>query len=328
MTADFAHKFINLAQPVLGAAVVHATDDFFADKARLILPKPPVWVDDLYDDHGKWMDGWESRRKRGNGHDHCTVKLGAKGFIEGVDIDTSHFTGNYAPAASLQACVSDKENPGDKAAWVEILPPTPLKGNDHNFLPVGNEKVWTHVRLHIYPDGGVARLRVYGRVAKDWTKVKKTEAVDLLAMENGGRLLCASDAHYGSPVNVTKPGKGENMGDAWETRRRRSPGFDWAIFELGHKGIIREILVDTAYHKGNYPESCSIQAMDMPDADGATIAAQALYWPDVLPESKLGPHREHRFKKELKNTGGVTHIRVNMIPDGGISRLRIFGTLA
>lgn len=328
MTADFAHKFINLALPALGARVVQATDDFFADKERLIAPKPAVWVDDLYDDHGKWMDGWETRRKRGNGHDHCTVRLGAKGVIAGVDIDTSHFTGNYAPAASLEACVSDKDVPSATAKWIEILPPTKLQGNAHNLLSIESGAAWTHVRLHIYPDGGVARLRVYGRVEKDWTRVKKTQVLDLLAMENGGRLLAASDAHYGSPVNITKPGKGENMGDAWETRRRREPGFDWAIFELGHTGIVRELLVDTAFHKGNFPYACSINAAFMPHADEATIAAQSLYWPLLLPETKLGPHKEHVFKKEIEKLGGVTHIRVNMIPDGGISRLRVLGTRA
>ncbi|MDE1153295.1 MAG: allantoicase [Micavibrio sp.] len=327
MTAAFT-RLINLAVPYLGAKVVYATDDFFADKARLITPEPAKWIADLYDDHGKWMDGWESRRKRGTGYDHAIVQLGQAGVIEGVDIDTSHFTGNYAPAASLDACVSDKANPGDKAKWVRILAPTKMAGNSSNILPIESRAAWTHLRLNIYPDGGVARLRVFGRIDKDWSKTKKSETVDLLAMENGGRLLAASDAHYGSPVNVTKPTEGENMGDAWETRRRREPGFDWAIFELGHAGIIKEIMLHTAFHKGNYPDSASIQAFHMPGADEETIAAQALYWPDLLPETKLGPDKKHWYKKELKALGPVTHVRVNMIPDGGISRLRLYGTLA
>jgi len=117
------------------------------------------------------------------------------------------------------------------------------------------------------------------------------------------------------------------MGDAWETRRRRAPGFEWAIFSLGYRGRVKEILVDTAHHKGNFPESVSIQAFDMPGADEATIAAQALYWPDLLPAQKMGADREHAFKKELAHKGAVTHVRVNLIPDGGISRLRLFGTL-
>lgn len=327
MTADFT-KLVNLAVPYLGAEVVFATDDFFADKSRLIKPEPAAWVPDLYDDHGKWMDGWESRRKRESGYDHAVIRLGQAGTIAGVDIDTSHFTGNYAPAASIDACVSDKANPGDKAKWVQILAPTKLKGNSSNLLPVAAGKAFTHLRLNIYPDGGVARLRVFGRIDKDWSKTKKSENVDLLAMENGARLLAASDAHYGSPVNITKPTEGENMGDAWETRRRREPGFDWAIFALGHRGIIREMMIHTAFHKGNYPDRCSIQAYDLPDANDETIAAMAIYWPDLLKETKLGPDKKHWYKKELEDIGPVTHVRINMIPDGGISRLRMFGTLA
>jgi len=325
---DFTRSNIDLAQPVLGAEVVFATDDFFADKSRLITPEEPVFIPEKYDDHGKWMDGWESRRKRGNGFDYCIVKLGAKGTVEGVNIDTRHFTGNYAPAASIDACVSDKAIPEKNAKWQTILPITKLKGDSPNFLPVTAEGAFTHLRLNIYPDGGVARLRAYGRVFKDWSKVKKTERVDLLAMQNGGRFLVGSDAHYGSPTNIMKPNKGINMGDAWETRRRREPGFDWAIFELGHAGVISEIEIDTAFHKGNYPESVSIQAFNLTDFHPETVAAQAIYWPMLLPETKMKPHHVHVLKKEVQKPGPVTHVRVNMIPDGGISRLRLYGTIA
>lgn len=324
---DFARVSIDLAHPALGAEVVYATDDFFADKSRLIKPEEPVFIPDLYDDHGKWMDGWESRRKRGTGYDHCIVKLGAKGVISGFNIDTRHFTGNYAPAASIDACVSDKKVPDKNAKWHTILPVVKLTGHSPNFLPIEDTGAWTHLRLNIYPDGGVARLRVYGRVSKDWSKIKKGETVDLLAMENGGRCLSMTDAHYGSPVNITKPGKGINMGDAWETRRRREPGFDWAIFQLGHPGIIKEIHIDTAFHKGNYPDSCSIQAFNLPAFHEDTIASQAIYWPYLLEETKMQAHHVHKYGKEVQKLGVVTHVRVNMIPDGGISRLRLFGTV-
>ncbi len=325
---DFTRINTDLTQPVLGAQVVFATDDFFADKARLIKPEEPLWIADKYDDHGKWMDGWESRRKRENGYDYCIVKLGAKGTIAGVNIDTRHFTGNYAPAASIDACVSDDDVPGDDAAWETVLNVTKLQGDSPNYFPTMAAGAFTHIRLNIYPDGGVARLRVYGRVLKDWSLVKEDEKVDLIAMVNGGRCMAFSDAHYGSPLNIIKPGKGINMGDAWETRRRRSPGFDWAIFELGHAGVIEEIEIDTAFHKGNFPDTVSIQAFNLPRYHPETIAAQAIYWPVLLPEAKMKPHHVHTFKAELAKLGKITHIRVNMIPDGGISRLRLYGKLA
>lgn len=324
---DFALRNVNLAHPVLGTEVVYATDDFFADKSRLIKAEEPVFVPDLYDDNGKWMDGWETRRKRGAGYDYCIVKLGAKGAIAGVNIDTRHFTGNYAPAASIDACISAAAVPEENAQWQTILPVTKLAGNSPNFLPVNDTGAWTHLRLNIYPDGGVARLRVYGRVVKDWSLVGKTEVIDLLAMENGSRCLSMSDAHYGSPVNITKPGKGINMRDGWETRRRREPGFDWAVFQLGHAGVIREIHIDTSHNKGNFPDSCSIQAFNLSAFHEDTIASQAMYWPFLLKESKLQAHHVHEFKQEVQNLGVVTHVRINMIPDGGISRLRLFGTI-
>lgn len=325
---DFARINTDLAHPLLGTEVVYATDDFFADKSRLIQPSEPVFIADKYDDHGKWMDGWESRRKRGNGYDYCIIKLGAKGTVEGVNIDTRHFTGNYAPAASIDACVFDGDVPGDDAAWETVLDVVKLQGNSPNYFAVSATGAYTHLRLNIYPDGGVARLRVYGRVVKDWASVKADETVDLIAMENGARCLAYSDAHYGSPLAMTKPGKGANMGDGWETRRRRGPGFDWAIFELGHAGIVEEIEIDTAFFKGNYPDAVSIQAFNLPHFHPDTVAAQAIYWPVLLPEVKMKPNNVHMFKSEIAGLGKITHVRVNMIPDGGISRLRLYGKLA
>ena len=175
---DLAARHVNLADPRLGAAAIFATDEFFAPKERLLDPAPAQFIPGKYDDHGKWMDGWESRRKRVEGHDHCIVRLALPGVIAGVDIDTSHFTGNYPPAASIDACLAQGD-PADKAAWTEILPSTGLAGNAHHLLPVASGGVWSHVRLNIYPDGGVARLRVYGRVHRDWSKIDKTKPPEL-----------------------------------------------------------------------------------------------------------------------------------------------------
>ncbi len=322
MRPDFA-RLVDLAQPRLGARVVFASDDFFADKARLIAPGDPVFIPDKYDAHGKWMDGWESRRKRTPGHDHCIVRLGRPGRISGFEIDTRHFTGNYPPAASIDACNSDEEIPATGALWSPIVARLDLHGNDRRFVAAELDGVWTHVLLNIFPDGGVARLRAYGRVAIDWPKMAG-KLVDLAAMEWGGRGVGANDEHFGKVANMLAPDRGANMGDGWETRRRRTPGHDWAIVELAHPGTIERIVVDTAHFKGNYPDRCSIQA-SAAHADDATIVAEAENWPVLLPEQKLAADREHAFSTEIAHHDPIRFVRLNIFPDGGVSRLRLFG---
>ena len=319
-------QYVNLAQPRLGAQVVYATDDFFADKARLIDPAAPVFIPGKYDENGKWMDGWESRRKRTPGHDWCVVRLGVPGLIAGFEIDTRHFTGNYPPGAEIEVCRSDAAVPGDNAEWITVTPRLALNGNDRVYVSVEHGEPVTHVRLHIFPDGGVARLRVWGRVSKDWSTVPADERVDLLAMENGGRGIIANDEHFGVVENLTAPGRGVDMGDGWETRRRREPGHDWAVLELGTAGRIDEIVIDTAHFKGNYPDRCFIQATAEASGSPDEIAAQAENWPVLLAEAKLQADHIHVFRDGLADLGPVRFVRLNIIPDGGVSRLRMIGT--
>jgi len=328
MFDDLRRQYVDLAQPRLGAEVVYATDDFFADKARLISPAEPVFIPGKYDDNGKWMDGWESRRKRVPGHDWCVVRLGAQGIVAGFEIDTSHFTGNYPPGAEIEVCRSADAIPADDAGWTKVTPRLALNGNDRAYVAVDHDAPVTHVRLHIFPDGGVARLRVWGRVDKDWSAVDAEARLDLLAMENGGRGIIANDEHFGRVENLTAPGRGVDMGDGWETRRRREPGHDWAILELGTAGLVDEIIVDTAHFKGNYPDRCFIQVA--PEAHGtpAEIAVQAEHWPVLLPETKLQADHIHQFRDGLVELGPVRFVRLNIIPDGGVSRLRLVGRKA
>lgn len=321
---DFTRQTINLANPRLGARVTFATDDFFADKARLIDPAAAVFIPGKYDDNGKWMDGWESRRKRGVGYDHAIIRLGAPGIIRGFDIDTSHFTGNFPPAASIDACIASEDVPGDAAVWTTLVPSTNLKGNSHHHVACDSARAWTHIRLNIYPDGGVARLRVFGEMFKDWQGFDTAKRIDLLAMENGGRGIVANDEHFGVLANITLPGKGLDMGDGWETRRRREPGNDWAILALGHPGVIEDILVDTAFFKGNFPSHVSLQAALVTGGTDDSLPVQSQFWPEILDRQPLTADAEHRFKP-LAGAGPISHIRVNIYPDGGISRLRLFG---
>ena len=317
---------VNLAQPRLGAEVVEANDEFFGARERLIEAADPVFIPDKYDDHGKWMDGWETRRRREPGNDYCIVRLGARGLVKAFDVDTSHFTGNYAPEISIDACTSAERKVPGKAKWREILPRTRLSGNCHNYLASTAEASCTHLRLNIYPDGGIARLRVYGEVQPDWHALARKQPLDLLALEHGGRALACSDEHFGSMHNLNAPGRGVNMGDGWETARRRGPGHDWVILALGRTGIIEAVEIDTAHFKGNYPDRASIQAALTAETDIHRLIKASESWPVLLPETELEADRLHRIETRV-NPGPVTHVRLNIFPDGGVSRLRLFGRL-
>jgi allantoicase len=324
---SFVTDWVNLADPRLGARAISASDEFFAPKEGLLGVAPAVFVPDKYGPVGKWMDGWETRRRRDAGHDWCVVRLGLPGVIKGFDIDTSHFTGNYPQAASIECCHAAEDDPGPATQWTTLVAAMALKGNSHHYVPhsdIGAGRIWTHVRLNIFPDGGVARLRVYGQVACDWSARSTNELYDLAAVQNGGRAIACNDAHFGRPNNMLGPGRGVNMGDGWETRRRREPGHDWAIIKLGHSGKIAKIVVDTAHFKGNYPDRCSVQAALAAGVSGGALIAQSMFWPALLSEQKLSADAIHEFT-QLNDLGAVSHIRLNIIPDGGVSRIRVLG---
>jgi allantoicase len=322
----------DLAAARVGGRAIAANDDFFAPKANLVKTQPPTFIPDKFTPRGKWMDGWESRRRRTPGHDWCVVALGIRGVIRGVNVDTSYFTGNFPSHCSIDAI--DATEPAARRAagvdgppWTTILAKTPLQGDSANLQPIDDPRPWTHVRLNIFPDGGVARLRVYGLAEIDWTRAARAgRVIDLAAIMNGGLVLGASDMHFGAKDNMIMPGRARNMGDGWETRRRRGPGYDWAILRLGAPGIVRRIEIDTNHFKGNYPESASVEGCLAPGAalETATLAT----WTELLPRTKLSAHRRHFFTKALRRIGAVSHVRLNIFPDGGVSRLRIHGTVA
>jgi len=324
---EFVRKWVNLADARWGATALQASDEFFGAKERMLSPEPPVFIAGKYDDNGKWMDGWETRRRRVEGYDHCIVRLAYPGIIRGVDIDTSHFSGNYPPAASIDACKNEGD-PDERTAWAPLIAPTNLRGNAHHYVESDSSSVWTHLRLNIFPDGGIARVRVYGRVARSCEGADRGAEYDLAALENGGRALACNDEHFGSVWNLIAPGRGINMGDGWETRRRREPGNDWAILALGHAGRIARVEVDTAHFKGNYPDRCSLQAALVTGGTDESAVTQSMFWRTLMPEQKLQMDQQHFFQRELIDLGAVTHVRLNVFPDGGVSRVRLYGRLA
>ncbi len=327
MNQDNPTGTINLADASLGAAALWANDEFFAAKERMLQRAEPQSRLGTFDDHGQWMDGWETRRRRVAGHDSCVVQLAWPGVIRQVDLDTRYFTGNYPPQASIEATNEpDALAPGTR--WTTILPASKLGGDRHNRFPIEDTRPWRTLRLNIMPDGGIARLRVFGQVQAGWSQVREDEKVDLFAIERGGVALAANDQHYGSIGNLNRPGRGVNMGDGWETRRRREPGSDWVILKLGHPGTILEAEIDTAHFRGNFPDRVSLQAALLRgQSDEALIAASA-QWPVLMHEQAMRADAQHRFAAELAKLGPVSHVRLVIHPDGGVSRLRLFGTVA
>jgi len=328
-TSTFA-GLVDLASEKIGGKTLLASDEFFAAKENLLKEGRGIFIPGKFTENGKWMDGWESRRKRVPGHDWCIIKLGVPGFVKGLDIDTNHFIGNYPPYASVEGCLLDEvadteKYLSDKMVWTEILPKSSLSGGSQNFFPVENEKHFSHIRLNIFPDGGVARFRVYGKVFRQWKQGLQNEMTDLAALVNGGRVLICNDMFFGSKENLISPGRSSNMGDGWETKRKRFPGHDWVILKLAAAGEIKKIIVDTNFFKGNYPDSCSIEGCYETDAADDSLTDPKIHWKELLPKVKLKGHFENVFLSEIKNAGHLTHVRLNIFPDGGVSRLRLFG---
>ncbi|HSD46477.1 MAG TPA: allantoicase [Pyrinomonadaceae bacterium] len=327
---DFT-ELIDLASEKLGGAVLVANDDFFAPKENLLKASAPVFIEGRYTDRGKWMDGWESRRRRTPGFDWCIIRLGLPGIIRGVVVDTSFFRGNYPEHCSLDGAAftrlpTEQELLDESVAWVPLLPQMPLAGDSRNPFPIEYNERITHLRFRIFPDGGVARLRVYGEVVPDWERLKRVGGlIDLAAAENGALVLSCSDMFFGHRHNLIMPGRAADMSDGWETKRRRGPGHDWSIIKLARPGHVRAVEVDTSHFKGNFPESCSLEACNNPSQD---LTDPSSLWSNVLTRTSLQAHTRHYFDRELIDPGVVSHLRFNIYPDGGVSRLRVFGTPA
>jgi allantoicase len=327
-------ELVDLASERFGGAVLLANDEFFAPKENLLKPGAAEWREGEYTERGKWMDGWETRRRRSPGYDWCIVRLGLPGIVRGVMVDTSYFRGNYPEHCSIEGCavrgVPDPEQLAvDTAAWFPLLPESPLQGDSLNrFLVEVPERI-THLRLNIFPDGGVARLRVYGDVVPEWTRFARDGGeIDLAALENGGWVPVCSDMFFGHRQNLILPGRSLFMGDGWETRRRRGFGHDWSIVRLAAPGVIHRVEIDTDHFKGNAPDCCSLEGLSALGASEDVLTDPAAPWFPLLLETKLQPHTRHRLEDALLQTGPATHVRLNIFPDGGVARLRLWGTLA
>jgi allantoicase len=334
-----ALPLVDLAVRSIGGSAMLASDESFGEKENLLVPSPPQVVPGSYGHKGELVDGWETRRRRSPGHDWVLVRLGAPGVIDAVDIDTTGFTGNFPASARVEACdVGGYPSPADLDApeveWHEIVPAVPLVGDRSNAFDVAAAGRCTHVRLSIFPDGGVARLRVYGRVVPDrWRFLGIT--VDLAAVELGGLVVASSDDFYSSAGVLNLPGLARHMGEGWETRRRRGPGHDWVVVRLAGPGRVRMVEVDTSYFKYNASAECALFGWaagagsvgpSEPSGPSGSSEPSGDGWLPLVARRRLEPDTRHFFPVDPYQV--ISHVRLDAYPDGGISRLRVLGELA
>lgn len=304
---------IDLISETVGGHVVFCTDDFFAPVSNLLRTQAPVWKEGEYTDRGKWMDGWESRRRRDQGNDWCDIALGIPGRIEQVTVDTSHFTGNYPESFSLESCGAEGDDPLEAAEWVEIIPMTSLQGDAVAVFGVEHPGRATHVRLKIYPDGGVARLGIEGFPIPAKEHICPTNGlVNLASSMIGAEVIMASDTHYSPPSNLLRPTGPRGMWDGWETKRRRGPGHDWVVVRLGAPGMVHSIGVDTTFFKGNAPGWVSID-----------LSGDGSIWTEAVGRYDISPDDVATI--DLPVALPASYLRLNIHPDGGLARLRVHG---
>ena len=327
---------LDLASARLGGLPLATSDEFFAEKENLLRPEPAEFVVGRYTDRGKWMDGWESRRNRDplKDHDWVVVRLGLPGEVRGVDVDTSYFVGNAPEEVALEGL----DHPAPlrphevetvrSEAWSPLLGRTRVERGAHNYIQFKASPRLTHLRLRMFPDGGIARLRAYGTVKPDWSRVVPGQLVDLASIAWGGKAIASNDSFFSPRDNINLPWSSRRMDDGWETRRRRSynasaDGGDWLALALGRPGVILQAVVETHHFKGNPPDRVRLDGLNLPGADAPTALASG-DWKTLLPDQKVEPHQTHVFTHELAELGVITHVRLVINPDGGVSRLRLF----
>ena len=326
--------YVDLASERVGGETLACSDDFFAEMENLLKPGRGIFIEDKFTERGKWMDGWESRRSYGrdNGRDcdWCIIRLGISGKIHALDIDTNYFRGNAPEKVSVEACVSEVE-PNENTVWHTVLEATDVKAHSQNLFTLDtagkdNNIACTHVRLTMFPDGGIARFRVYGEAEVNWSNFVEGELIDLASIKNGAKALLVSDMFFSDKNNLIMPGRGVNMADGWETKRRRDPGPDWSIVKLAATGSVRKVIIDTCHFKGNFPDTFLLEGC-VSDSDDFTDGGASVTWTPIIAKTKLFAHREHLFTKEIiaNQQQAFTHVRLSIFPDGGISRMRVFG---
>ena len=308
---------IDFCSATIGGEIVAFSDQYFADAVNLINPKDPIRRAGYYVSTGAWFDGWETRRHNKEATDWVIIKLGVTGVIKACEVDTAFFNGNEAPAISVEGCIDSGSI--ESAQWEEIVPKTPCGPSQRHFFVLSKspDKLYTHIRLHQHPDGGIARFRLLGHVKAVFPEDRTV--LDMASVKNGAVALSCSDQHFGRKENLLMPGRGVDMGDGWETARSRHPDHkDWVIIKLGAPTIATKIVVDTAHFRGNYPQSVDVFGGSTDAVDGN--------WTVLVPRTETQADFEHEYT--IQDNTPITHVRLTIYPDGGVKRIRVYGYLS
>lgn len=329
---EFQQQVVAQYTDVIGekveGSIVSFSDEWFAAAENLIKPKPPIRDATRFTYAGAWYDGWETRRHNTEEADWVIFKLGvSSAHLIGCEVDTAFFNGNHAPAISVEAVALSTDTPvWDNVEWEQVIDKIECGPSQRHFFKNSQptKQAYTHARLKMYPDGGISRFRLYGSVVPNLSQITAESVVDFASVKFGGQAVSWSDQHFGTVDNLLLPGRGVDMSDGWETKRSRTPGHvDWVIIKLGSKVSIGEIVVDTAHFRGNFPQQVQLHGLD---SEEKSPSYEDEKWVELVAPSKTQADKEHSFK--LNNAGNFTHVRLTIIPDGGVKRVRVFGTLA
>lgn len=319
-------KYTDVIGEKIGGRVVLFSDEWFAAAANLIKPKAPIRDASRFTHAGAWYDGWETRRHNVEEADWVIFRAGvALARIVACEVDTAFFNGNHAPHISVEGVRVASDSELGHAPWEPVIAKSPCGPSQRHFFvrPAATETSYTHFRLRMYPDGGIARFRLYG-IAEAVLPKDKSVVLDMASAYNGGVAVRVSDQHFGSADNLLLPGRGHDMSDGWETTRSRTPGHvDWVVVRLGAPTKVHHVVVDTAHFRGNFPQKVNVKGWN---GQGEPPAADSSEWREIVGDSKTGPDHEHTFEVALEEM--YTHVLLTIIPDGGVKRLRVFGTVA
>lgn len=251
-----------------------------------------------------------------------------------MEIDTAFFDGNHAEAIAVQGVSIIGDGADQKVEnlkheeWQkeEQLGMRECGPSRRQAWKVQEGSEITHVRLCMYPDGGIARFRLYGEAIPVYPE-DKNEELELSAAVMGGVAVSCSDEHFGKRGNLLLPGRGVDMGDGWETKRSREKSHeDWVVVRLGARGVVKRIVVDTMHFRGNYPKGVRVEGVD---AVGEEIVEGGDgKWEEICGiQQGLEPDMEREFRdKEVQREKVCTYVKLTISPDGGVKRFRVFGT--
>ena len=331
------HSTNILSSELPDTKILEISDEFFASASNLLKPTAPIQKPNFFTEQGAWYDGWETRRHNPAGFDYLIIQSGVQSGanIVGCEVDTTFFTGNNGEFFEVEGTFvenyDDKIDDFNKLEWDVVVEKTQLKPSQRHFFlnTLGlTEKKYNLFKFKMFPDGGISRFRLYGRVnIESKYETSTSENEDWAYMLNGGIVTSASNQHYSSPSNLLLPGRGVNMGDGWETKRSRVPGHvDWVIVKLGKPvTFIDTVIVDTANFKGNFPNYFEVYAIFSEIRDDDQLSENDSSWVKIVEKTKGKPHFEHVLKIDYKSDIKFTHVKLVTIPDGGVKRLRVIG---